>query len=391
MSTLTFRPHQQIGIEQGKNKRKTIATHFKHYYTEHEKLACQHARADTDHILTMLKILCFHNATHRASYRYRVGQFLPYWASYNIEMHAACISGKQYVNILRLIFSFHKYDYILLQKKIVPRLLINFITKQSKLIYDFDDALYTRESQELEQGKPAPHHTIKKLNYILKKSALVFAGSPELARYSETYNSNVYTIPTALDKPMAEPEISPPSDCITIGWIGNDVNLYYLSIIDDATLFLQQKYPAVRFSLLCGNPPKELKTQWHFTKWSPSTEKTWLNSIDIGIMPLTDDPWSRGKCAFKLLQYMAYGKPVIASNVGANRTAVSDCINGYLASSTEEWIAALEQLILDREMRLSMGKESLKIFTEQFERSRIQQKISDILFAKKENRPKSTF
>ena len=390
MSTLPFRPNQQIGIEQGKNKRKTIATHFKPYYTEPERLACYHARADTDHILTMLKILCFHNATHRASYRYRVGQFLPYWPSYNIEMQAICISGKQYVNILRFLFTFYKYDYILLQKKIVPRLLISIMTKQSKLIFDFDDALYTRESRELEEGKPAPRHTIKKLNYILKKSTLVFAGSPDLASYSETYNDHVSIIPTALDKQIDEPAISPPSDCITIGWIGNDVNLYYLSIIDDATLFLQQKYPAIRFSLLCGNPPMELYTHWHFAKWSPSTEKTWLSSIDIGIMPLTDDPWSRGKCAFKLLQYMAYGKPVVASNVGANRTAVSDSINGYLASTTEEWIAALEQLILDREMRLSMGKESLKIFTEQFERSRIQQNISDILFAKKENRPKST-
>jgi glycosyltransferase involved in cell wall biosynthesis len=339
----------------------------------------------------MLKILCFHNATHRASYRYRVGQFLPYWASHNIEMHAVCISGKQYVNILRLLFTLHKYDYVLLQKKIIPGILIKIITKQSKLVYDFDDALYTRESRELALGKPAPHSTIKKLNYILKKSTLVFAGSPELAHYCETHNSNVHIIPTALDKQIAEPITVPPQfGSITIGWIGNDVNLYYLSIIDDATLYLQQKYPDLRFSLLCGNPPKELKTRWHFTKWSSSAEKSWLNSLDIGIMPLTDDPWSRGKCAFKLLQYMAYGKPVVASNVGANRTAVSDNINGYLANTTEEWISALEQLILDREKRIRMGQKSLEIFTEQFERSRIQLKIADILFAKKDNRLRKT-
>jgi hypothetical protein len=338
----------------------------------------------------MLKILCFHNATHRASYRYRIGQFLPYWNSYNIEMQAVCISGKQYVNLLRFLFIFHKYDYVLLQKKIVPRLLIKIITKQSKLIYDFDDALYTRESRELEQHKQPSHNTIKKLDYILKKSSVVFAGSPELAYYGKTCNENVHIIPTALDKQIAEPAISPRSDCITIGWIGNDVNLYYLSIIDDATLFLQHKYPAVRFSLLCGNPPKGLDTHWHFTKWSSSAEKSWLKALDIGIMPLTDDPWSRGKCAFKLLQYMAYGKPVVASDVGANRTAVSDTINGYLARTTEEWISALEQLILDREKRIRMGQEGLKIFTEQFERSRIQQKIADILFANKENHPKRT-
>ena len=76
----------------------------------------------------MLKILCFHNATHRASYRYRVGQFLPYWNDYHIEMHTVCISGKQYINLLRFIFTCYKYDYILLQKKIVPRILIKIIS-----------------------------------------------------------------------------------------------------------------------------------------------------------------------------------------------------------------------------------------------------------------------
>jgi glycosyltransferase involved in cell wall biosynthesis len=329
----------------------------------------------------MIKILCLHNAKHRASYRYRVGQFLPYWADFNIEMQAVCISGKNYLNILRYLFIFQQYDYILLQKKIIPGILIKMIAMQSKLIYDIDDALYTRESQELMQNKPPSNHTVNKLNYILKKSALVFAGSPELAGYARAFNDNVHLIPTGLNSPLSELPLPPESDHITIGWIGNNVNLFYLSLIDDATLYIQQKYPGVRFSLLCGKPPDELQTSWHFTQWSSSKEQSWLQSIDIGIMPLTDDPWSRGKCAFKLLQYMAHGKPVVASDVGANKTTVSHTINGYLASTTEEWIVALEQLIVDRQMRIRMGRESLKIFTEQFERSRIQQKIADILFS----------
>ena len=327
----------------------------------------------------MIKILCLHNAKHRASYRYRVGQFLPYWSDFDIEMQSICISGKHYLNILRCLFIAQKYDYILLQKKIIPRILINIITAQSKLIYDFDDALYTRESRELEQKKTPSNSTIKKLNYILKKSALAFAGSPELANYSEIYNNNVHIIPTGLSQQIAKPIINPESGSITIGWIGNDVNLFYLSIIDDAIFFLQQKYPFVQFSVMCGNPPTTLKAHWHFTRWSSSAEKSWLASLDIGIMPLTDDAWSRGKCAFKLLQYMAYGKPVVASDVGANRTTVSDRQNGYLVRTTEEWISALEKLILDRDMRINMGKESLRIFTGQFERSQIQQKIADIL------------
>ncbi len=320
-----------------------------------------------------------HNANHRASYRYRVGLFLPYWSNYSITAETICISGQKYINILRYLYKFHTYDYVLLQKKIVPKLLIDIISKQSQLIYDFDDALYTRESRELEQNKLPSNSTINKLNYILKKSALVFAGNRELADYAETFNDNVHIIPTGLDKQIAEPIITPESGDISIGWIGNDVNLFYLSIIDDATYFLQKKYPFVRFCLLCGNPPKTLKTHWHFTKWSSPAEKSWLHALDIGIMPLTDDPWSRGKCAFKLLQYMAYGKPVVASDVGANRTTVSDRHNGYLVRTTKEWISALEQLIVNRDMRINMGRESLTIFTEQFERSQIQKRIADIL------------
>jgi glycosyltransferase involved in cell wall biosynthesis len=330
----------------------------------------------------MIKILCFHNANYRASYRYRVGQFLPYWMDYNIDMQTSCISGKHYINVLRFLFKFHQYDYILLQKKIVPKILIKIMTTHSKLIYDFDDALYTRESRELKQNKPVSNSTVNNLNYILKKAALVFAGSSDLVTYSKTFNNNVHLIPTGLGRQISKPALPPESNLITIGWIGNNVNLFYLSIIDDATSFLRQKYPNVRFSLLCGKPPQELKTRWHFTEWSSQAEKSWLQSIDIGIMPLTDDMWSRGKCAFKLLQYMAYGKPVVASDVGANKTTVHHSINGYLASTTDDWISALEHLILDRELRISMGRESLKIFTETFERSRIQQKISDILHNK---------
>jgi glycosyltransferase involved in cell wall biosynthesis len=333
----------------------------------------------------MIKILCFHNARERASYRYRVEQFLPYWNNYHIDLHASCISGKQYINILKFLFKFQNYDYVLLQKKILPLILIKLIASRTKLVYDFDDALYTRESRELKRKKPVADRVIKNLNYILEKSSLVFAGSPELASYAGKLNDNVHLIPTGLCRQVSQLELPPESDRITIGWIGNNVNLYYLSIIDEATVHIQQKYPGTSFSVMCGTPPKGLKTRWHFSDWSSSAEKTWLQSIDIGIMPLTDDPWSRGKCAFKLLQYMAYGKPVVASDVGANRTAVAHGCNGFLASTTREWISALEQLVLNREMRIRMGRQSLNIFSENFERARIQEKIADIVHRHKKN------
>ncbi len=327
----------------------------------------------------MIRVLCLHNARHRASYRYRVGQFLPYWREYGIDMEAICISGREYISVLKYFFRFQHYDFILLQKKILPTLLIKRIAKKSRLVYDFDDAIYCKESFQLQSCKPVRTSTIRKLTCILQQASHVFAGSGELVSYAAQFAASVHLVPTALEQQISEAVVLPHSEQVTIGWIGNNVNLFYLSIIDEALLIMQQQYPSVRFAVMCANPPEGFKTQWEFTPWSSATEKSWLQSIDIGIMPLTDDGWSRGKCAFKLLQYMAMAKPVVASDVGANTTAVSNSVNGYLAKTSEEWIQALERLITDRERRNAMGRESLRIFTEQFERRRIQKKIADIL------------
>lgn len=96
-------------------------------------------------------------------------------------------------------------------------------------------------------------------------------------------------------------------------------------------------------------------------------------------MPLTDDVWSRGKCAFKLLQYMSCGKPVVASNVGANRNVIIDQVNGFLVDDAEGWVTALEKLILDETLRLKMGAESRNSFTEHFDRKIVRKRVADLI------------
>ena len=105
---------------------------------------------------------------------------------------------------------------------------------------------------------------------------------------------------------------------MTIGWIGTGLNLFYLRSIDEACHAFQLEHPEVRFSLMSNKPFEGLATHWTFEAWSPEAEDRWFRSSDVGIMPLTDDAWSRGKCAFKILQYMSYGKAVIASAAGGN-------------------------------------------------------------------------
>ncbi len=298
-------------------------------------------------------------------------------------MHPVSITGKSYIAKLRLALASKEYDYVWLQRKPLSLFFVALIASRSRLVYDYDDALYARESYLtglLKPTQPGSKQTVKRLNTILKRSSLVFAGSKALADYAQGYNPvGTFLVPTAFDKVCSPLSGTGPGGTITIGWIGNNLNLFFLSLIDDATFALQKRYPAVKFSVMSGKQPQGLKTQWDFVPWSKEAEGQWLHSINIGLMPLVDDEWSRGKCAFKLLQYMAHGKPVIASNVGANRAAVLHGVSGYLASSSSEWFTALDSLVSNQELRCSMGEASLKLFLSTYERQIVQERIAVLL------------
>ena len=331
----------------------------------------------------MLRILCLHSSSDLASYRYRIEQFLPFWREYGIEMHLEQISGKNYLEKLKLAFNSREYDYVILQKKVLSPLFINIIASRSRLVFDFDDAIYSAGSHTSGYVKPShagSKQTVRRLRHVLKKSSLVFAGSTELAEYSRRFSpSGVHLVPTALSMPEWSPEPRDPAAPVKIGWIGITSNIPYLALVDEAAVRIQERYPDVVFSLMSGAPAEGLKTRWKFVPWSKETEQQWLQSIDIGIMPLTDDEWSRGKCAFKLLQYMSYGKPVIASPVGANLDAVIQGKSGYLASTAAEWFGAFESLIKDSELRRTMGEASLTLFQGEYERKIVQGRIAGIL------------
>jgi glycosyltransferase involved in cell wall biosynthesis len=328
----------------------------------------------------MIRVLCLHLSPHRPSYRYRIEQFLPHWKQYGIHIDSICVSGKDALsNTLSALSVCGNYDYVWIQRKVFPALFIWLLSRRSRLIFDFDDAIYVK--QIMLTGKPLPESRMK-LNWIasmLKRSALIFAGSDALKSYAKQYNRNVHLIPTAFSTPKHGIDNHRNGKAVTIGWIGIESNLYFLQIIDNALKSVQEKYPDVVFSIMSKTAPKGVKTEWTLSPWSSENEKQWLAEIDIGIMPLTDDEWCRGKCAFKLIQYMAYGKPVVASDVGANKSAIVNRVNGFLVKNDDEWFVALERLILDKELRTNMGEASRNVHVTQYERERVQQKIAGLI------------
>lgn len=341
-----------------------------------------------------LKLLFLTIAKNQASFKYRVEQFLPFWEEFNSAADSISLVGLGIFSKLRIVFRTGKYDVVILQKKTLHPLLIRIIKRRSFLVFDYDDALYAKpyfHSGKIKAKHPGSSHTLSRLNFILSHADLVFAGSKALYDYSVKLNPECVIIPTAYS--VAETNQNPvagdPSRPIQVGWIGGTKNLAYLLIIEGVLLKLQAEGLHFELVIISGKYPAYLLPKFRFIHWSPDAEDDFLRSIDVGIMPLADDEWSRGKCAFKLLQYMAHSKPVIASGVGENNSAVIHGKTGFLANTPDEWANAFRSLVADSELRTSMGKAGFEHFSTHYSRPVIQAKIvaelSDRLKKSKQN------
>jgi glycosyltransferase involved in cell wall biosynthesis len=152
-----------------------------------------------------------------------------------------------------------------------------------------------------------------------------------------------------------QPTTAGAADPPTIAWIGSPENLIYLDMIRPALARLTKRHATLKLRVICSEFPQWGDVAVERVAWSSATEAQSLAGAHIGVMPLTDDAWSRGKCAFKLLQYMAAGLPCVASPVGANTEAVLDGINGFYATDVDEWERSLERLIVSPQLRASFG------------------------------------
>src|SRR5262249_39670470 len=152
--------------------------------------------------------------------------------------------------------------------------------------------------------------------------------------YALQFQSQVHVIPTVLNTEVFQPSQKLPSDKLRIGWSGLEYNFKYLQPLVPVLERLQKNYP-VELVILSGSPPG-LSIPFRFEKWNKSSEAEQLNTFDIGIMPLEMDEWCRGKCGFKLLQYMSLEIPSVATPVGVNSEIVIEGENGFTAISAAD-------------------------------------------------------
>jgi glycosyltransferase involved in cell wall biosynthesis len=230
-----------------------------------------------------------------------------------------------------------------------------FAAFSRRRVFDVDDAIYVRKPRRLGDLPDDSAWRKQKFAATCRWADVVAAGNDVLAGVARATAKEIVVLPTSIDAACYETTFADPKEAPTIVWIGSPENLIYLDMIRPALARLSKRYRTLKMRVICSEFPDWNDVSVERVPWSSATEAHSLAGAHIGVMPLTDDAWSRGKCAFKLLQYMAAALPCVASPVGANTEAVMNGINGYHATDVDEWERSLEKLILSPELRASFG------------------------------------
>jgi glycosyltransferase involved in cell wall biosynthesis len=212
------------------------------------------------------------------------------------------------------------------------------------VVFDVDDAIWLRR------------HGIA-AHAIARRSRLVLAGNRFLAEHFSDF-APVCVVPTAVDVSFYGPN-PVPADRLRIGWCGQSSGFPYLSLVEDSLRIVLENRPEVEFAVMADRPPSlSLPAgRVRFEPWSLAAEAAFLRSLAIGIMPLRDGVWERGKCSYKMLSYMASGIPAVVSPVGMNADVLSEADVGIGAVRPSDWIEALISLLDDASLVQHLGKE----------------------------------
>ncbi len=310
------------------------------------------------------------------SSRIRFYQYIPFLASHGIDFRILPLLGNAYVrglynmeklpvipvvqaylNRIRQCTGAKSYDLIWLEKELLPWLpawMEGFLIHTGiPYVVDYDDAIFHRYDQS---HNPLVRVLMgKSIGSIMKRAATVVVGNEYLANYARDFDvRRLEYLPSVVDLnrySIAEKK----STAFRIGWIGSPITAPYLDLIKDALNEVREQTGASIVLIGAGERNSLPVEGLEILPWSEESEVADLQSLDVGIMPLPDQPFERGKCGYKLVQYMACGLPTVASPVGANSSIVDPGKTGYLASSHEEWVQDLTALYKDDELRKNMG------------------------------------
>lgn len=311
-----------------------------------------------------------------ASTRQRFLQYRNHLAEAGLALHTAPLLDNSYLEVtfagrrashLRLVAYLVRRarallgqshsDLIWIQKELFPFLPGFFeravLSQDIPVVVDYDDAIF----HQYDQHRSPLVRTLlgRKLEPLLRRANLAVCGNSYLEAYAGKFCRQTAVIPTVLDTAVYLPRASQgPEQRLTVGWIGSPSTWTYVEPIVPLLQSLAEELDLL-IRVVGAGPNAPQLHRFEFLDWSETEEINMIQGMDIGIMPLPNEPWARGKCGYKLVQYMACGLPVVASPVGVNAEIVDDGINGFLARTDRDWIAAIRRLALEASLRRTMG------------------------------------
>jgi glycosyltransferase involved in cell wall biosynthesis len=305
-------------------------------------------------------VLFLASRSQSPSTRYRALAYFPHLRQAGWEPTLA-IAHRQpwrWAGVLRMVA---RADVTVLCRRLfgppLPRLLR---LAARRLVFDFDDALMVRES-----GRPSGKRR-RRFSRILRLCDQVWAGNSYLRTACVGLNDSVTVLPTSVEPAKYPPAAGGPRDALDLVWIGSSSTRKYLQGALPLLASAARPFPVLRLKVIADFETAAPGLRAISIPWDEASEGAELASAHIGIAPMPDDPWTRGKCGLKVLQYMAAGLPVIASDVGVHREIVTHGVTGFLPRSPSEWREAIVRLASDANLRTAMGHRGRRRLEERF-------------------------
>ena len=335
-----------------------------------------------------MKVLLFSRYGYQgASSRLRSYQYLPFLKSNGVHVTAAPLFDDAYLTELyngnrtvrRIISAYlkrslgvarsHQFDLIWIEKELLPWIpawFESYLCRQKiPIVVDYDDAIF----HKYDGNRYAALRTIlgRKIDHIMQKARLVIVGNDYLAQRAEKAGARwVEKIPTVIDlKRYSVSPVKSTSD-FTVGWVGSPTTAGYLKRIEPALVAFCRNTNTRLVIVGAGKQALSAEIPVVSLPWSEDSEVASINTFDVGIMPLPTTAWARGKCGYKLIQYMGCGRPVIASAITADLDMVQHGENGFLADSQTQWVKCLETLYNDRTLGINMGKKGRRLVADHY-------------------------
>lgn len=260
-------------------------------------------------------------------------------------------------------------DICFLQRHLVATLTTWEPLLKAPMVFDVDDAIFVGR-----RGSTADR--------IARHAELVICGSPFVQSHFGAF-ARTALLPTAVDTDRFVPwPTRPCSDQPVLGWSGSSSGFRFLYGIEDALARLMKEHPRVRLKVVADRPPSFRLLdpgRVDFEYWTPQREVEVLREFSVGLMPLPDSDWARGKCSFKMLTYMAVGVPVVVSPVGMNNDVLAHGPSGFAAGRSAEWVEAIDALLADAGLRESMGRTGREVVERHYARKVVAPRLAELL------------